>query len=256
VREAAFTAAATAARRPGRILLAEDNPVNQTLALKLLAKQGLEVVLTENGKEALAAWQGGTFDAVLMDVQMPEMGGLEATARIREIEKTRGGHITIIAMTAHAMAGDREKCLAAGMDDYLSKPLRTRELLQTLERVLAPARGEAIFDQAAALDHVDGSPELLAEVAGLFLQQAPVILREIESALSNRDAASLGRAAHRLIGSAQTLAAPRVVRLASALEEMGSRGEIGEAAACVQSLLEELNLLRNALTPVTAQPAA
>jgi CheY-like chemotaxis protein len=117
-----------------RILLAEDNAVNQLLATRLLVKRGHRVTVVANGREALEALEKDTFDLALMDVQMPELNGFEATAVIREKEKTSGNHLTVIAMTAHAMAGDRERCLKAGMDDYIAKPIRTQELTELLGR--------------------------------------------------------------------------------------------------------------------------
>src|SRR5207253_1585568 len=131
-------------RRGIRILLAEDNPVNQVVALRLLEKQGHRVLVAGNGRQAIlalekTAFQG--FDVVLMDVQMPEMDGLAATAAIREMEKGTGAYVPIVAMTAHAMKGDRERCLAAGMDDYLSKPIRAQELFDILEKIAGFAAG-------------------------------------------------------------------------------------------------------------------
>jgi len=125
-------------KRRIRVLLAEDNAVNQKLAARLLEKRGYSVTVTANGSEALAALEKANFDLVLMDVQMPEMDGFEATAAIREREKTSGGHLTIIAMTAHAMQGDREQCLAAGMDGYISKPIKAEELYQLLGSISLP----------------------------------------------------------------------------------------------------------------------
>jgi len=121
--------------RPLNILLAEDNTLNQKLVVRLFEKHGYSVTVRSNGFEALAALDDGTFDVVLMDVQMPELDGYEATAILREREKARGGHVPVIAMTAHTMKGDRERCLAAGMDGYVSKPIQIKELLQTLEKV-------------------------------------------------------------------------------------------------------------------------
>ena len=121
--------------RPLRILLAEDNSVNQRLAVRLLEKQGHTVVIANTGREALAELEKQSFDAVLMDLQMPEMGGLEATANIRAQERQTGNHLPIVAMTAHAMKGDRERCLEVGMDDYISKPIRPKELYDTLKRI-------------------------------------------------------------------------------------------------------------------------
>jgi CheY-like chemotaxis protein len=119
-----------------RILVAEDNPVNQAVARRLLQKRGHIVTTVNNGREALAAVEKETFDMILMDVQMPEMDGLEATRAIRAQERHSGGHLPIIAMTAHAMQGDRELCLAAGMDAYVSKPIAVHELLGAIDHVL------------------------------------------------------------------------------------------------------------------------
>jgi CheY-like chemotaxis protein len=141
-KEAADADAARTDSRLLRILLAEDNPVNQRLALRLLEKEGHTVVLATNGKEALAAVMRESFDVVLMDVQMPEMDGLEATAAIRLWERDTGRHQGIIAMTAHAMKGDRDRCLEAGMDGYVSKPIQIKELWKAIEEVF-PAPGPA-----------------------------------------------------------------------------------------------------------------
>ena len=124
------------AKSRSRVLLAEDNAVNRTLAVRLLEKRGYVVAVAENGRATLAALEKESFDVILMDIQMPEMDGFEATAAIRKGEKSTGGHIPIIAMTAHALKGDQERCLTAGMDGYVSKPIRTNELFTTLERML------------------------------------------------------------------------------------------------------------------------
>jgi two-component system sensor histidine kinase/response regulator len=118
------------------VLLAEDNAVNQMLAVRLLEKHGYAVVIAVNGREAIAAFKRESLDVILMDIQMPEMDGFEATVAIREREKSTGGHIPIIAMTAHSLVGDEERCLAAGMDGYVSKPIRTHQLFSTMERFL------------------------------------------------------------------------------------------------------------------------
>ena len=124
-------------RCPGclRVLLAEDNPVNQKLAARMLEKRGHRVSIASNGREAVAKAKEGAFDVVFMDIQMPEMDGLQATAAIRAREELTGGHLPIVAMTAHAMTGDRERCLAAGMDGYVSKPIQRAELFAVLEQV-------------------------------------------------------------------------------------------------------------------------
>jgi len=127
-----------------RILLAEDNAVNQMLAVRLLERQGHAVTVADNGREAITALERQPFDMVLMDVQMPEMGGFEATARIREAEQKTGRHVPIIALTAHAMKGDRERCLAAGMDGYVAKPIKPVELFEVIDRVMAAASSPAL----------------------------------------------------------------------------------------------------------------
>src|SRR5205807_1384558 len=144
--------AAPPAARPRtalRVLLAEDNPVNQRLAVRLLEKQGHEVRVVDDGVAAVEAVRQGCFDLVLMDVQMPRLGGLEATRAIREWEAKQPGRgrLPIVAMTAHAMKGDREHCLAAGMDGYVAKPIQTRQLVEALQEALSPA-GRSAFDPA------------------------------------------------------------------------------------------------------------
>lgn len=119
------------------ILIAEDNPINQKLAVRLLQKQGHTSIVANNGREAFETWTRQPFDAILMDMMMPEMDGLEATIAIREREKTTGTHIPIIAITANAMTGDREKCLAAGMDEYISKPVDIAQLYEALDKLTA-----------------------------------------------------------------------------------------------------------------------
>ena len=128
-------------RRRLRILLAEDNRVNQILAVRLLAKRGHEVVVTGSGRGSLEALKAQVFDLILMDIQMPDMDGFQAATAIRQEESTTGQHIPIIAMTAHAMAGDRERCLDAGMDGYVSKPLRVADLFAAIEGVFSVAVG-------------------------------------------------------------------------------------------------------------------
>ncbi len=196
-----------------RILLAEDNPVNQLLAVRLLEKRGHKVVVAGDGRQALAALEKQTFDVALMDVQMPEMDGLEATAAIREKEKTTGTHLPIIAMTAHAMTGDRERFLSAGMDGYVAKPIRADELFNAIDAVLAShastpkdvgsedRAADKIIDVTAALDRIDGDSELLEQLAGLFLEECPKLFTEIQDAVSRKDTKALARTAHTFKGS-------------------------------------------------------
>jgi len=127
-----------------RVLVAEDNPVNQRLAARLIEKKGHRVIVVSTGREVLSAIEREPVDLVLMDVQMPELDGLEATAAIRQKEKTTGGHLPVYALTAHAMKGDRERCLAAGMDGYITKPIRIEELEQLLENLSRTAERQAV----------------------------------------------------------------------------------------------------------------
>jgi CheY-like chemotaxis protein/HPt (histidine-containing phosphotransfer) domain-containing protein len=216
-------------------LLAEDNAVNQKLALRLLEKQGHHVTVAGDGREALAALEQKPFDLVLMDVQMPEMNGFEATGAIRERERRResGQHIPIIAMTAHAMKGDRERCLAAGMDDYVSKPIIARKLFEAIERLAPevaqpPATAPApILDAHRVLDRVEGDTELLRELVAIFLEDCPRQLAEIEEAVGRRDLVALASAAHALKGSIGSFEAGPVFQSAKRLEEIGREGDLG-----------------------------
>ena len=241
-----------------KVLLAEDNAVNRTLATRLLQKHGHTVVVVENGRQALEALERETVDLVLMDVQMPEMDGLEATAAIREKEKKTGDHLPIIALTAHAMKGDREKCLAAGTDDYLTKPIRTAELFAAVERLrnaktnatpeapaLTNAPGTNAFDINAALRHVEGDRDLLDEIVRIFADQCPKTLYEIQNAIRAADLPALERAAHSLKGSASNLCAIGVTQAAAELEESARSGDSSSSRERFQTLESEVgNLLR------------
>ena len=238
-------------RRHFHILVAEDNAVNRTLALRLLQKQGHTVVVTNNGREALAAFENshpGEFDLVLMDVQMPEMDGFEVTAAIREREKTTGTHIPILAMTANAMRGDKEKCLEAGMDGYVAKPTQIEELLMAIERIvpsgseeaeICTARQEAsdLIDRTAILARLDGNTELLAEMAELFLQECPKLLQQVREAVAQSDAKALGLAAHSLKGAVSNFTSQGAFETAQRLEMMGRTGDLSQIEE-VQAVLE------------------
>ncbi len=229
------------------VLLAEDNIVNQRLAASLLERRGHKVTIAVNGREALAAIERQAFDVVLMDVQMPEMGGLEATAAMRARERGRGGRVPIVAMTAHAMKGDRERCLAAGMDEYLTKPLDSKRLCLLVEEVAAgraPARDEAMPDLSdQVLARVGGDRELLAEISRLFVDDAPRHLAQIRLALEARDGESLRRAAHGLKGAAANFDADGVVNAARALEEIGRTAQFDEHEAAWRALTIETDRL-------------
>jgi CheY-like chemotaxis protein len=180
--------------------------VNQPLAVRLLEKLGHTVVVAPDGQAALAALQQAAFDLVLMDVQMPVMGGLAATAAIRAQEQASGAHIPSIAMTAHAMQGDRDGCLAAGMDDYLAKPIHADELYAVIARVVAsqphshPSSQASPIDLPAALANVDGDRARLIELTKTFLEDGPRQLAGLHEAIRAADAPAAQRAAHSLKG--------------------------------------------------------
>ena len=226
-----------------RVLVAEDNPVNQKVAVGLLERAGHRVVVAENGRQALAAFGAERFDLVLMDVQMPELDGLEATAAIRESERGSGRRVPIVAVTAHAMKGDAERCLAAGMDAYLAKPLQPGELVATITR-LTPG---TTLDAARLLERVGGDRRALVEVARIFLADAPKRLVEIRGAIARGDAGALRAAAHALKGAASNFSATGVTESAFELQQIGDAGELGEAPAALERLEAEMRTLRRAL---------
>ncbi len=251
------------AARPLHVLLAEDNPVNQQLAVGLLSRRGHTVRVAGNGRLAVEALERERFDVILMDVQMPEMSGFEATAEIRRRERASGAHVPIVALTARAMAGDKERCLAAGMDAYTTKPLRTRELFDLLETLTsggAPARAaddrdgvagrpcdRPAVDRAALLERFDGSEELLYEVAGAFLEVCPALLEAVDEAVGASDADRVHRAAHSLKGSVANFDAADAVASALRLERMGAAGDLAEAPQVLAELRESVGRLRDGL---------
>ncbi len=239
---------------PLRILLAEDSLVNQKLAVALLTAHGHEVMIAGNGREAVAAVAHETFDVVLMDVQMPDMDGLEATAAIRGRERLHGGHVPIIAMTAHALKGDREICLEAGMDDYVPKPIRSEQLFDAIEALCgASARmegaataevglpqGDGVVDWPAALRSVEGSRDALQTIVDAALEEIPRLLGAIQTALDENDAPALRRAAHTLKASVGYFTDGEAFEMAQRLERIGQEERLIEAGAALQSLERHL----------------
>jgi CheY-like chemotaxis protein len=254
------------------VLLAEDNEVNQELAIAILQRRGCHVVLARNGREAVALWERDPVDVVLMDVQMPEMDGLEATRVIRGLEATRGGHTPIISVTAHAMEGDRERCLAAGMDGYVSKPLRVGELFQVMAALLPPAV-TAEEDEVAeppvsdlpealqgALAAVGGDRELLEKVVELYAEQRPQLMGLIRKAIADGDGAAAAVSAHTLGGSLAVLGAVQAWDAAKRIERLGKAGDVAalpEACAALDAHLHEFGqvLDRAFPAPPLARPA-
>jgi CheY-like chemotaxis protein len=252
------SAVADAANPPKRILLAEDNPTNRTLALKILERRGHHVLVAENGKEAVDLLERTSVDLVLMDVQMPVMGGLEATRLIRERERVTGRHLPIVAMTAHAMKGDRERCIEGGMDDYISKPIDSGKLLKLVDRigtpappaspeVDAPAAADDACDLAAFIERVGGDEELAREMALLFIPDATRLLGLIEQAVEDGDAERLRLEAHALKGAAGNFGAARTVDAAKDLEQMGRVGDLTRSREVADALREDTERLIHAL---------
>ena len=274
--------------RPLRILLAEDSPVNQKLAIGVLERYGHHIVVANHGKEAVAILAAQpAFDLVLMDVQMPEMDGYEATAKIRELEKGLGGeaagsrdwgldqgarpktpkseplipnlqspiptrHVPIIAMTAHAMKGDRERCLEAGMDAYIAKPIRAKKLLQTIEEVLVnqpassnPPRGanREQFDWSEAREAVQGDEGLLRVVVEAMLEECPLVMAAIRQSLAGKDAAAVRLNSHRLKGAVRYFSSSGAYQAAYRLEVMGEQGNLDKAEEAFSALEGEIERL-------------
>jgi two-component system sensor histidine kinase/response regulator len=239
-----------------RVLLVEDNVVNQRVAIGLLERRGHEVTAVGNGREALDQLDAVSFDVVLMDLQMPVMSGLAATAAIRERERTTGGHVPIVAMTAHAMAGDRDRCLASGMDGYLSKPVDPQLLFAAVEQhaatvaVPVTSAAVAIFDMEALLGRVGGDRELMIEVIRLFLEDYPSRLRNIGVAMEANDADAVRIAAHALKGAAGSLGAVAVYETSSALEQLGGEGRLDAARAVWERLLIDVDTFVAVVRPL------
>ena len=230
-----------------RILLTEDSPANQQLGVGLLEKWGHTVTVANNGREAVDLSASQTFDLVLMDVEMPEMDGLQVTTLIRQREAVTGNHVPIIAMTAHAMKGDREKCLAVGMDGYLGKPLRATQLRQAIADVCAavtdPTRpilanpvGDTQLNWAGALQAVQGDRQLLSRIVSTLLDECPALLRDLDRAIQAGNGTEVRRLAHTVKGSLRLFEPAAVIDLAGRLEAMGANGRLDGAIDVLASL--------------------
>jgi CheY-like chemotaxis protein len=242
-----------------RILVAEDNGVNQKVALQQLRKLGYSADVVASGLEAVESLERIPYDVVLMDCQMPEMDGYEATRWIRQREQEHHlPRLKIVAMTANAMQGDREKCLAAGMDDFVTKPVRIEELKAMLERIHAgqPPRLEASREHpavnAGALDRlrdlrVPGQPDPVAEIIDLFLQQTPDLLTSLKKAFAEMDPESVGLTAHTLKGSCANLGAEQMAAWCRELESVARQGTLAEAGRLPVQLENEFAAVRQIL---------
>ncbi len=262
-----------------RVLLAEDNAVNQKLGMRLLEKMGHSITLVCNGLEVLEVTEREHFDLILMDIQMPEMDGLQATQKIRqrEADSATNGHIPIIALTAHAMAGDQDRCLEAGMDGYVTKPLNPMLLAEEIEKMIpaakleknqtpeleskernenmntenntqvTPESSQPAFDIASALDRTGGDIELFCEVADVFVDLAPELIGKIETSLQTGDFDTVSKAAHSLKGSAGNLSARPVFETAMNLERAAKDGNLDLCHELFTVLKSQLPSLLEAL---------
>jgi signal transduction histidine kinase/CheY-like chemotaxis protein/HPt (histidine-containing phosphotransfer) domain-containing protein len=255
--------------QPRRVLLVEDNVVNQRVAVGLLTMRGHSVAVAATGREALDAMAGAEFDVVLMDLQMPVMDGLEATAAIRARERNSAPRARIVAMTAHAMRGDRERCLAGGMDDYVAKPFDPQTLFTAVEAtaVARPAIDVAAsgtdagartdtqtFDESALRARLQGDETLIREVATLFLDDCPARVSLIEDAARAHDALRLREAAHALKGSAANLGAARLSAAAGVVERLAADARLDAAQAACRVLRVEATAALEAMSRFTSEP--
>jgi len=251
------------AARALRVLVAEDNPTNQKLVSALLDQKGHQVTIVSNGRLAVERAAVDSFDVILMDVQMPEMGGLEATAAIREKERGTTARVPIVALTARAMAGDREQCFAAGMDAYVSKPVRSEELFAAIDALTMPSSQtspttthtsefDAVsIDLSALLQNFGGRSDLVRDVIDVFLVDAPLMLTRLENAARSGDATEIAAAAHAIKGSAGLFSQGDAYASARALEVRAREGDVrdslraaDEVANTVSQLMNELGDLR------------
>ncbi|TVS10023.1 MAG: response regulator [Planctomycetaceae bacterium] len=246
-----------------RVLLAEDSLVNQQLAIALLQEHGHTVTVVNNGNQAVTASERQPFDLILMDVQMPEMDGLEATTRIRDRERQTGEHCPIIAMTAHALKGDRERCLRAGMDAYVAKPIRAEELFDAIDalcgdRPVEPAARSAasqdLVDWQHALELVQGSPDVLASIVQAAQMEIPQLIETLRTALQAQDVDRTHRAAHTLKSTVQLFGADRAHQLAQQIESLARSGDLSQAAKHFDDLQDQVKPLMEALAQFQQNP--
>jgi signal transduction histidine kinase/HPt (histidine-containing phosphotransfer) domain-containing protein len=249
-------------RRYLRILVAEDNPVNQAFLQRILERMGHLTALAANGAQAVEFYKSGNFDLIFMDVQMPQMDGYAATAAIRELERHSGSRIPIIAMTAHALKGDREKCLAVGMDDYLCKPARLAEIEEAIHRVVghrdaagvpkaSATMATAVWDRAAALDRVGGDESLLNELIDVFFSNYPALAARLSEALLRGDLASLREPAHTLKGSLGALGLQETAGLAQAIESVSQVQDATAAVSLIDRFMADIEMLQDVMRPKT-----
>ncbi|HYL51829.1 MAG TPA: response regulator [Acidimicrobiia bacterium] len=247
----------------GAVLLVEDNTMNQLVATGMLTKLGYRFDVAANGREALDAINAREYDAVLMDCQMPEMDGYEATRRLRDAEVGNGRHLPVIAMTAAAMQGDRERCLAAGMDDYITKPISQQAIAKILERWTEPTPDDAAphaaetvapppvldAERFAVLRDLDaGDGELLGTLVRAFLADGAALLAAIHEGIAEGDPHTVERTSHTLKGASANLGAVRLADVCAQLEGLGRAAALGTAPRLLDDATREFESVRGALT--------
>jgi CheY-like chemotaxis protein len=252
-----------------RVLLAEDNVVNQKVAMRMLEKWGCRTEAVFNGKEVLQMLADLPFDLILMDVQMPEMDGFECTAAIRRMEKGTDNHIPIIAMTAHAMHGDRDKCLAAGMDDYVSKPVKPGDLYDTIskwgsilkihdyrEETQPQQPRKKIFDFERLHKSCGDDKEFEHEVLGVYIESAAQSIEQMAASIESNDGAQVDLCAHVLKGSSRTLGAEALGEACYQLELIGKSGNLELAEEALSKIRDEYQEFIRYINPFMNERAA
>jgi two-component system sensor histidine kinase/response regulator len=248
-----------------RILLAEDNFTNQKVALHILDKIGYRAEAVANGQDVLSALERNSYDLILMDVQMPELDGFETTMAIRRKEKETGQHIPIIAMTAHAMKGDRERCMEAGMDDYISKPVQPKEVIAAIERQLreTPAatsegprvkilKGKEVFDKKSLLSRLGGDEQIFKEIVEAFLEDAPLQMEKLKRALEEGNSGEMERQAHLLKGAAMNMGGKEMQTVAWKMEVAAKDGDLSRVRSLAEELVSAFERLKEALSELSS----
>jgi len=260
------------ANPPLRILVADDVEVNQKLATSLLRKQGHSVVAVSDGQEAVELYKHEVFDLVLLDIEMPGMGGIEAACQVRILDRSAGRRTPIIALTARAMKGDAQDCIAAGMDGYITKPVDPDKLCEAIASVTGPGalhrsplsvrtsglidewEERAVFDRQELLQQLDGDIDFAQELAGSFLTNCAGHLARMHDAFSDGDCAALREEAHAFKGALANLRARRAQEAARMIEQMARAGDLTHASEAFTKLRAEIEVLKASLASVLDSP--